>query len=120
MSIYDDLQNVATDLFEEFNQGVVKLVHFMKSDDSSPDEPLNEEKIFDLRSVGLGKNFNFLKESFSTEKTLDITTSVIPDVVPTIDDFLDVDGVRLKILEFKKVPEIGTPCVWKFTVEKGG
>ena len=121
MSIYDELQGVTSEIMSEFKQGSIKLVQFKQSESSTPDDPEEiEEVLTELDGTAKGVSFQYLKDSFITVSDTEVTTSVIIGVKPLENDFIDIDGVRYKILKFQSLPKAGTPCVWKFIVRKGG
>lgn len=121
MSIYDELQGVANGLLKEFNQGGIKLIHLTFPSTSTPDEPGEpEETVYDLDGVATGVEFKYMKDSFTATAEKEVTVAVRDDVVPTENDFIEIDGYRYKIIKDVSVPQAGTRCVWKFLVSKGG
>lgn len=121
MSIYDELQGVTSEIMNEFKQGSIKLVQFKQSENSTPDNPEESEEVLtDLAGTAKGVSFQYLKDTFITVSDTEVTTSVISGVEPSENDFIDIDGVRYKILRFQPLPKAGTPCTWKFIVRKGG
>lgn len=121
MSIYNDLQNVATGLLKEFKQGSIELVQFVHSENSTPDNPGKSEKVVTvLNAVANGQRFKFMNTSFITASDIEVTTAVVEGVTPSVNDFINIDGIRYKILDFTPLPVAGVPCAWKFIVRKGG
>lgn len=121
MSIYDDLQSLTSEIMTEFKQGLIKLVQFKYSEDSTPDNPGEpEEVLIELNGTVKGVSYKYLKDSFITASDKEITTAVVNDVIPSENDFIEIDNVRYKILEFLPLPGAGTPCAWKFIARKGG
>lgn len=121
MSIYDDLQSVTSDILNEFKQGSIQLVQFKQSEDSTPDNPEEAEEVLtELDGTVKGVSYKYLKDSFITISDKEVTTAVVNDIIPSENDFIEIDGVRYKILQFQPLPSAGTACAWKFIVRKGG
>lgn len=125
MNIYSDLQKVASEVLTEFDQKNITLIQrtYTPADgeEYQPDEPPEPtEKKYSLRGVARGVSQFFEKNAFVADSDGTITTSVLPGITPSKDDGLELDGVVFKILQFEPVPRVGTPCVWKFIVRKGG
>ena len=121
MSIYDDLQSVTSEILSEFKQGSIQLVHFKQSEDSTPDNPEEEEEVLtELDGTVKGVSFKYLKDTFITVSDKEVTTAVVTGIEPSENDFIDIDGSRYKVLKFEALPSAGTACAWKFIVRKGG
>lgn len=121
MTFYKEMQNIAKGVLNEFNQGSIKLVQLVESPDGSPDKPGDmQERVYNLKGSVKGVSFKYLKEGYVIHTDLEATVAVIPDVQPTLNDFVEVDGVRYKIIRDVSVPAAGTKVVWKFLIRKGG
>jgi hypothetical protein len=121
MSIYDDLQTVTSEIMTEFKQGLIQLVQFVYPEDSTPDNPGEPEEVLtELDGTVKGVSYKYLKDSFITTSDKEVTTAVVNDIIPSENDFIEIDGVRYKILQFQPLPSAGTACAWKFIVRKGG
>lgn len=117
MSIYSDIQNVATSVLNEFNQDGIFLIH-KTVDNTVPDEPVITEKRYSLRGVAKGFSHSFKDDSFVAGADASVTTSVIKGIEPSINDELELNGTRCAIIDFEPVPRAGVQCVWKFKVKK--
>ena len=121
MTFYKEMQTIAKNVLKEFNQGEIKLVHLTGSANLSPDAPDEmKETIYDLKGSVKGVTFKYLKEGYVTHTDFEVTVGVIPDVEPSENDFLQINGVRYKIIRDISVPANGTRVVWKFLARKGG
>ena len=121
MSIYDDLQSVTAEIMTEFKQGSIKLVQFKHSEDSTPDNPGEPEEVLtELNGTVKGVSYKYLKDSFITASDKEVTTAVLSSIAPSENDFIEIDNIRYKILEFLPLPSAGAACAWKFIVRKGG
>ena len=120
MSIYDDLQPVASELLGEFKQGTVYLIK-MTEGNGTPDDPGDPtETKYELDATVKGVSFKYIEQGFALESDLMVTSAVRDDVTPDGDDFIEIDGVRHKIHRDMSVPAAGTKIAWKFIVRKGG
>lgn len=120
MSVYSDLQKVASELLTEFDQHNIVLIQHIY-DCQNPDEPDESQEVkYSLRGVSKGVSQFYEKSGFVVGSDAIVTTNVLQNVTPTKDDFLELDGILYKILEFEPIPRVGVPCVWKFIVRKGG
>ena len=91
MTFYKEMQNIVKGVLNEFNQGSIKLVQLVESPNGSPDKPGDmQERVYNLKGSVKGVNF------------------------------VEVDGVRYKIIRDVSVPAAGTKVVWKFLIRKGG
>lgn len=121
MSIYDDLQGVASNLLKQFKQGSIELIQFVYPEDSTPDNPGKpEEVVTPLDAVANGERFKFMNTSFINDSDNEVTTAVVEGISPSVNDFLNIDGTKYKIIKFDPLPAAGTACTWKFIVRKGG
>ncbi len=120
MSIYSELQGVAKNVLKEFNQGGIKLIHITQATSEYPDEPgETTEKVYDLEGVANGGVFQYEKNGFIATAEKQVTAAVRDDVQPSINDFIEIDGYRYKIVKDLSTPGAGVKVVWKFLVTKG-
>ena len=121
MSLYDELQGVASEILDEFDQGGIKLIHLTYSTEGEPDEPGEPtETVYDLQGVAKGVQLNYEGNGFTASAEKEVIVRTRNDVVPNENDFIEIDGYRYKIIKDLSVPQAGTRCVWKFLVSKGG
>lgn len=121
MSFYSEMRELASGILKEFNQGSIKLIQLVEPENGTPDNPGEMiETSYDACGAVKGVSYKYLKESFVTSTDLEVTIGVIENVTPSINDFIEIDGVRHKIIEDISVPAAGTRVVWKFIVRRGG
>lgn len=133
MNFYDEIQKLADSVLRDFKQGFVKLIHYEETEDKlfddeereveTLDEP-NEmkETIYDLNATVNGVSFKYLINSYAVASDLTVTSGVIEGVTPTINDFIEINGVRHKIIrDISPAPNAvdGKPVVWRFICRKG-
>lgn len=126
MGFYQDMQKVASSVLKDFKQGSVKLFHYTESDEeSSLDSPTElTETIYDLDAVVSGVNYKYLIDSYAVASDLTVTASVISGVYPTINDFIEINGEKHKIIrDISPAPHAvegsAQPVVWRFICRKG-
>lgn len=120
MSIYDDLQDVTTEVLSEFKQETVQLVKITPGTGPADNPGTPSEVVTDLQAVVRGASYKYQKEGFCVAGDLEMTCAVVPGVTVTINDFIIVDGKRFKILSDISVPASGTRVAWKFLLRRGG
>lgn len=120
MSIYDELQDVASEILEEFKQDSVQLIKITQTGGTldAPGTPV--ETAYDLDAVVKGINSKYLQEGFILSTDLEVTSAVLSGITISKDDYIKINSIKHKIVEDLSVPAAGTKCVWKFVVRKGG
>ena len=119
MTIYDELEVIASGLMKEFKQGVIQLVKVTPAGGpiDNPGEPVLT--FYELDAVARGVQFKYIRDSLAMAGDLQITSAVLDGVTVHPRDSIDIDGERYKIVNIIPVPAAGTRVVWKFIVRKG-
>lgn len=118
MSIYDDLSKVAEGLFAEFKQGDVKLIQFTDGS-GTPDNPGTPiETVTAINATVRGVSFKYVMQGFAVKGDVEVTTPVIAGKTPSIDDCLEINSQRYKIIQNISSPA-GQNVVWKFIARRG-
>jgi hypothetical protein len=121
MSIYDDLQLVAKDLLvpDEFGQGLIELVQITPGAGPADDPGASTEDTTTLNGAVSGVSSEYVDQGFAVATDLMVITAVVEGITPNEKDFIELDGVRHKVVKDMSVPAIGTKVAWKFIVRKG-
>lgn len=123
MDFYEDMQKLASSVMKEFKQGSVKLIQYKETKGGTLDEPSElAEKVYNLDATVSGVSFKYLINSYAVASDLTVTTGVIQGVTPTINDFIEIEGIRHKIIrDISAAPNAvnGKPVVWRFICRKG-
>lgn len=123
MAFYEDMQKLASSVMKEFKQGSVKLIQYNETKGGTLDEPSElAEKVYNLDATVSGVSFKYLINSYAVASDLTVTAGVIQGVTPTINDFIEIEGVRHKIIrDISAAPNAvnGKPVVWRFICRKG-
>lgn len=123
MAFYDDMQKLAGSIMKQFKQGSVKLIQYKETTGGTLDEPSDlAEKVYNLDATVNGVTFKYLINSYAVASDLTVTAGVIEGVTPTINDFIEIQGVRHKIIrDISPAPNAasGKPVIWRFICRKG-
>ena len=118
MTIYDDVKIVADEVLADFKQGVVNLIQTSTTVGPADDPGSSTETSHTLDAVVKGVPFKYMNDSFILSTDLMVTAAILAGITPTINDFIEIDGVRCKIIKDVSVPGAGGRVVWKFLVRK--
>lgn len=120
MSIYDELKPVAAELLKEFRQGNIQYVKITPGSGAidEPGDPIEVKTVLD--AVVKGVSFKYLQNNFAVASDKTVTCAIINGLSPSVNDFIDIDEQRYKIIADISPPASGTRVVWKFIVRKGG
>jgi hypothetical protein len=113
-NIYDDLRQVAVDVFGEFKQGDVHYVSLTASVGARPDRP-NEpvETITPVNATVKPVSTKYVDGTHIIQSDVEISFANT-GLIPSLTGFFTVDGARFKIIEVMKRPAAGNPV--SFTV----
>lgn len=120
MTFYKNLQKVSNSVLKNFKQGDVKLIKTTKSTVPADESPVITETVFSLDAAVQGVSSKFVRDGFAIATDLIVTSAVRSDVTPTLEDYIEIDGVRHKIINDMSVPASGVKVAWKFIVRTGG
>lgn len=120
MSIYNELKPVAAELLKEFKQGVIQYVQITAASGAADEPGTPTETKTTVDAVEKGVSFKYLQNNFATASDKIITMPPIANVVPSLNDFIDINSERYKIVADISPVGSTTRIVWKFIVRKGG
>ena len=122
MAIYDEMQNLARDILTdpEFKQAKIEYVQIVPGngpvDNPGPSRTVVTEM---LGGVARGVSYKYVKDGLALSSDKTVTLPVVAGITPDMKDFIDIDGVRYKMVQDISTPAAGTRVVWKFIVRKG-
>lgn len=119
MAFYDEMQNIATGLLTEFNQGVIEYGRITPG--SGPDYNPGPSTIVwttlkGATARGVSQKYVSLSLAVATDKQV---VMVADQLVPDIKDKVRIDGVELKIVHIDPKPSAGTVAAYILIVRKG-
>lgn len=123
MTFYDEMRDIATEILTDpdFKQGTIEYVRIVPGN-GPIDNPGPSTPVVTLIPGGVAKgvSYKYVKDglALSTDKT--VILPVTPGVTPNMKDFIDIDGIRHKIVQDISAPAAGGRVVWKFIVRIGG
>ena len=124
MGFYNEMQNLAGSILKQFKQGNIKLVQYVEPEEEGTlDEPAERSEVtYDLDATVSGVSYKYLINNYAVASDLIVVAAVIPVVTVTIDDFIEIECVRYKIIrDVSAAPTSasGKPVVWRFICRKG-
>lgn len=119
--LYDDLQEIVTDILSDpdIKQGTVRLMHKTAVAGSQPWKPgVPTNTPVELNATVRGASYKYVSTGLALATDFQVTFSV-PSVLPTMDDYIEVNGEDYKIVEIIKLPASGTPVAIRCIVRRG-
>jgi len=111
-SFYEEMRAVASDVINQFKQGRVYYVALTHSGGTvdNPGEPTEVET--ELPAVVRGVQFKYVDGTniIGSDQQLTMTAD---GVVPTINGFIKLDGVRHKIVSVSAIPPAGDAVAYR-------
>lgn len=116
---YTDMQSVASEIMAEFKQGTVNLVQLTTGAGAADNPGAPTETTTSLNATVRGVSFKYVMEGLAVKSDLEVTAAVVAGKTPNKNDFIEIGGVRHKIIQDVSVPSTGIKAIWKFIVRKG-
>lgn len=123
MGFYDEMQDVATELLGEFQQGVVQLVRVTQgaSDPATPWEPgVPTETTYELNATVGTTYVNNASATYDDGSLIlasdVVVTCSVPVVTPMLSDRVVIDGRAYSVKQVNALPAAGTPAAYKIFV----
>jgi len=110
---YQEMQDVATNLIGEFKQGSITYIDVKPSNGPADDPGKAQETRHLIEGTARGVSFKYIDKTSIVATDLQVTMSG-KGVKPQITGFMEVDGVRHKIIRVVQKPAAGVPVA--FTV----
>ena len=107
MSFYSEMQDIATDLLTEFDQGTIEYVKMTPGGGpaDNPGEPTEVKT--GVEGVVKGVSFKYIDGTNILSTDLQLTFAVKVGLVIDYKDYVDIDGTRLKIIKGFNIPPSG-------------
>jgi hypothetical protein len=118
VGFYDEMQDVATELLEEFDQGALYLVRRAKTvtDTARP----WDRTIGAPGKTALSGTVRAVQESYIDGRDVvggeRQVTFAYPGFEPAIDDKIEIDGVEVATVKAIRIPDAGTPVAYRYIV----
>ena len=116
---YAEMQSIAQDVMGEFDQRVYGFVKLIPANGppQNPGTPTRAPLVRLTGAVGRSPETKFIDGTNITAEHLEVVFAPQEGVVPTLDDFIDVDGEQFKIVAIRNVPPFGTTVVHKVFIK---
>ena len=113
---YSEMQDLATELLTEFNQGVIKYIEAgaTSGDPFTPTQGAPTE--YTLNAVAKGVEFKYVKEGYISASDIQITAAVF-GTEPSQSGVIDIDGREKQIIAVQQIPAAGIPVAWAIFVK---
>ena len=111
---YAEMRGIATELLTEFKQGSMALLQYTPASGPphNPGKPTWARLPFDGTANGVS--------AYMLQDTLvqssDRVVIVPADIVPTVKDRIEIDGVGYQIIKVTPKPAAGNPVLWQVVV----
>lgn len=118
MSFYDDMQDVTSDVIEEFKQGVIEYVETTPGNGPDDDPGPAVPTYHPVNGTVRGVKFKYVQQGLAVASDLQVTMAVDDGFTPDMKGFVKIDGVRYKIARVIPKPAAGTPAAYVLIVRK--
>jgi hypothetical protein len=120
MSIYGDMQNLATNLLTDFNQGELSYIQLVPATGGTIDNPGTPTPVkTPVKGAVRGVSQKYINAGFATGSEKQATINVIAGLNPKNGDQFSVDGEIFTITKVLKKPEAGTTVAYVLILKKG-
>lgn len=115
---YDEMRAVTSDVFGEFKQGSMQLVRMTRPAGSTPDDPGEAVPTpTDINATARPVSQRYINGTHidGTETEVSMPND---GTEPQMDDFVNIDGVRYKIVRIMRRPAAGTAVSFTLIVKR--
>ncbi len=119
--VYSELQSIASQLFTEFKQGTIAYVRSTPQAGATPDAPLPSILVSSALGGATARGVQSKYVIRGLAVASDLQVSFAGNALasePKIDDFIDIDTERYKIVAIERKPAAGTPVAYTLIVRK--
>lgn len=117
-NIYDDVRDVAVNVFAEFKQGTITYVELQPQEGSTPDDPLEPVEVAHvINATARAVSTKYVDGSIivRTDKQISMPNTGIE---PEMTGYVTIDGSRHKIVQIMRRPEAGVPVAYTLVVRR--
>jgi hypothetical protein len=112
MTIYDEMQGIATELLTEFKQGIISYVKTVPGN-GPVDDPGNPTITrYSINGTASGVQFRYVQNGLALASDKQVIAPVDSRYTPNMKDNVEVDGLPYKIVQIVKKPDAGTPVAY--------
>lgn len=118
MNFYSEMQNIARDIFGEFQQGAIAFVPIVRTG-GTPDEPgtVSDGTPVTLTATAKPVSTKYVDGTHIVRSDIEIAMPA-GVVDPSIEGYFTIDGVRYKVIEVMRRPAAGTAVAYTVVVRR--
>lgn len=117
-TFYQDLQNVASGILAEFDQGGIFYIAVTPGTGPAQNPGPSVETSFKVNGAAHGVSFKYIDGTNIVASDLQITLAVDPRFTPDEKGFLQINGVRHKVVMCQPKPDAGTVVAYTLVAKK--
>lgn len=119
MSLYDEMQGVASELLAEFNQGGISLIRVVPGTGPAHNPGPSTRVPVPVNGVARGVSFKYVQSGLAVASDLQVTIPA-DGVVPKVGEKMEVEGRELEITQVIPKPAAGVASVYTCILKRGG
>lgn len=115
---YEEMRAVASEVFAEFKQGVIRYIALQRPTGTTPDNPGKVVEVPTLlNATARPVSIRYIDGTHITGVETEVS---MPNdgVTPSLDGFIEIDAVRYKIVRIMKRPAAGVPVSFTLIVKR--
>ena len=110
---YEEMAGVASELLEEFNQGVVRYIEPAPTTGPSYDpQPAGDPTPYPVNATVRGVSQQYIQDGYISASDLQAMVSVF-GAEPSMSGLLEIDGKEHQIIQVDAIPASGTTVAWR-------
>lgn len=115
MNFYEEMQGVATELLDEFDQGTLRYIHPGAPSGDPYDPQPGPPTAYDVDGVVRGVSQKYVDGTYILATDQQATISVFGRE-PTTEGVLEVDGNERQIVRVDRIPGAGTVVAYRLVI----
>lgn len=118
MTIYDEMQQLASDLLKDFDQPTISHIRMTQNGTGFDPGPATATPTVLDGAVARGVMRKYVDKSLVVATDLQVTYAG-DKIEPLMTDFIDINGEQFKIQQIVRKPASGPVVAWTVIVRKG-
>lgn len=124
MSLYVEMQSLASGLFAEFKQGIIQYIRVTPGNGSGDDPGPATETPFDWNATARGVKFQYVQSGLALASDMQVSGAAHPALVTdfanetVVRGFVTIDGLRYKIAKAIPKPAAGVAAAFTLIIRK--
>lgn len=120
MAFYDDMQKITSGVLRTLKQGNPRYIAMVPAvSGGTPDNPGDPVQTpYDIDAAVRGVAFKYVDNSTVLATDLQCVMAVHPVVTPDMKGFVEIEGVRHKVVQVMPIPPSGTVVAYRLIFRK--